>query len=128
MNLLLDTHVFLWWLENHPRLSARAVSAIAHPDNDIYVSAASIWEIGIKHRLGKLPLPTADLADLPGIIMDEGMEPLSISPAHAVKAAAWETRHRDPFDRMLAAQAQLDRLTLVSADNVFKLFDIKCLW
>jgi PIN domain nuclease of toxin-antitoxin system len=127
MNLLLDTHVFLWWLEHHPRLPQSAIQAIGHSENEVHVSAASLWEIATKHRLGKLPLPCASPEALPALVLAEQMTLLPMLPTHAVLAGSWSQTHRDPFDRMLAAQAKLEKLALVSADPVFHQFGIPLL-
>jgi PIN domain nuclease of toxin-antitoxin system len=116
--LLLDTHALLWWLDDHPRLSAPAREAIADGARRVLVSAASLWEIATKHRLGKLGEAEAFLSDPAGVLRAEGFEPLAVTWPHALLAGRLDTPHRDPFDRMLAAQAMLDGLVLVSGDRV----------
>ena len=111
MNLLLDTHTLLWWF-NGDCLAANAMAAIADPDNLVYVSAASIWEISIKQAVGKLTV----LGDIDTAI-SEDFEPLPISLSDARAAGSLPQYHRDPFDRMLVAQAIAHDLTLVSRDS-----------
>lgn len=115
--LLLDTHVFLWWLVNDQRLGERARGFIQDPKNQIFVSAATTWEISIKRALGKISAPE----DMSSIIDDEGFIALSINAYHADQAGLLPDLHNDPFDRMLIAQAQSEGLVLVTADEkIFK--------
>lgn len=128
MRLLLDTHALLWWFTNDPRLSATARATIADADNDVYASAASAWEIATKHRIGKLtglPAVTQRYADL---IAVDGFRHLAVTHLHALKAGAWPHPHRDPFDRMLAAQSALEEMPLVTRDPAFRTFGILTLW
>ncbi|MFY8105902.1 MAG: type II toxin-antitoxin system VapC family toxin [Elstera sp.] len=114
MRLLLDTHILIWWLRDDPALPALARAAIGDPAAEVFVSAATAWEISIKHALGRLDFPVADMASL----LDEaGFTPLGIEIEHAVLAGALPPHHSDPFDRMLVAQAQHEGLTLVSEDT-----------
>ena len=119
MQLLLDTHALVWWLAGDELLSQPAKTAIADEDNPIFVSAASVWEIATKHRLGKLPGVSVLLADFAAAIYSQGFVDLPISVGHAQAAGALPGPHRDPFDRMLIAQAMLENLTLVSNELVF---------
>ncbi len=112
MKLLLDTHVVLWWLSGHKRLNAEQRDLIEHAD--CHVSAASIWEVAIKHRLGKLPLAPTELVIS---IDDAGMRRLPINHEHAAVTASLPDLNTDPFDRLLIAQARLERLILLSADE-----------
>lgn len=114
MNLLLDTHALLWWLADDPVLSDVAAAVISDEDNRVFVSAASAWEISIKSALGKLDVPH----DLLGAVADSDLEPLAITFEHASAAGALPPIHRDPFDRMLAAQAAIEQLTIVTSDPV----------
>ena len=118
--LLLDTHVFLWWKTDSPRLKAPARKAIASADL-VFVSAASAWEAGIKSALGRLDLP----APFEEGVEESGFNKLPITFAHAQLAAALPPHHQDPFDRMLVAQAKLEDLTLVSADEQLRHYDVK---
>lgn len=121
--MLLDTHVLLWWLGNHPSLDARAASAIADQDSTVFVSAVSAWEISIKRALGKLKAPS----DLEARMESHRFEPLPINIAHAMEAGALPRHHDDPFGRMLVAQAGLERLTIVSADPRLDLYGVPTL-
>lgn len=118
--LLLDTHALLWWLDDDPRLSVPAREAISDGARRVLVSAASLWEIATKHRLGKLGEADAFLADPTAILQGEGFEPLAITWPHALLAGQLDAAHRDPFDRMLAAQSLLDGLVLVSGDRLME--------
>ena len=116
--LLLDTHALLWWLDDDSRLSGPARDAIAEGGRRVLVSAASLWEIATKHRLGKLGEADAFLSDPQAVMRAEGFEPLAVTWPHALLAGRLDTPHRDPFDRMLAAQTILDGLVLVSNERV----------
>lgn len=128
MRLLLDTHTFLWWLADDNRLSSRARSALADPKRTIYFSPASAWEIATKHRIGRLPEARELLADLPGILDRAGFEELAISTKHSVLAGTLAGTHRDPFDRMLAAQALCENLEIVTADEALGALGARRLW
>ena len=128
MRLLLDTHALLWWLDGDRRLSRGARTSIAHPDNIVIVSAASAWEITTKERLGKLPGAAAVAADVAAAVTSQTFEPLAISISHAQKAGRLPGPHRDPFDRMLIAQALLEDLQVVSDDAVFDAYGVERLW
>ncbi|MYH42380.1 MAG: type II toxin-antitoxin system VapC family toxin [Acidimicrobiaceae bacterium] len=121
MKLLVDTCTLLWWA-NGDELSPSASQAIADPDNRVWVSAASVWEIGIKQSLGKLTVR----GDLDAVI-DEDFEHLSITFAHARLATQLPCHHRDPFDRMLVAQARAEDLTLASRDRRISSYDVTLL-
>jgi PIN domain nuclease of toxin-antitoxin system len=122
VSLLLDTHVILWWLEG-TRLSKRVVDRIADPGELVVVSAASIWEAAIKAALGKLDMPEA----LGDTVTDEGFEALPVTFDHAERASALPAHHRDPFDRMLVAQALAERLTIVTHDPAFEPYGVDLL-
>jgi PIN domain nuclease of toxin-antitoxin system len=128
MRLLLDTHAFLWWLSGDNALSVAARTAIAGSRNDIFVSAATAWEITTKHGLGKLPGVAAIVGDLGGTIVDQGFTDLPISLRHGQVAGALPGSHRDPFDRMLIAQAMLENLVLVSNERSFDAYGVSRLW
>jgi len=128
MKLLLDTHTLIWVMNDHDRLGASARAAILSPLNQIFISVASIWEASIKFRTGKFPT-AATLLDNPRKVLDSmSMEPLPISLEHAQFAGSIVHSHKDPFDRMLAAQAILEGLTLVSIDSVFDDLPVPRLW
>ena len=118
MNLLLDTHVFLWWVGDDPQLNAKARASIAHPNNLVFVSAATAWEISIKSSLGKLSAPDESEFELEV----HGLRALPILNAHALAVKHLPLHHQDPFDRLLIAQASLERLTLVTHDTHMKLY------
>lgn len=128
MRLLLDTHAFFWWLSGSKRLSLPARQAIGDEDNEVIVSAASAWEIATKHRIGKLPDAEALALDIPGAIAGQNFEELPITVEHAVRAGALPGPHRDPFDRMLIAQALSDNLVLVSIEPLFDSYGVRRLW
>ena len=113
MRLLLDSHTLLWWLEDdRPRLGPQAQALITDAANEVFVSAATIWELAIKRATGKLQTP----ADLEAEVRQNGFIALPISFRHAERAGRLPLLHRDPFDRMLVAQAQAENLTLITGD------------
>ena len=128
MRLLLDTHTFLWWTANDPRLSENAKEAIASAANEVFVSAVNGWEIAIKSRLGKLPLPEAPDLFMAHMVQRHAFVVLSITLAHAVHEYYLPPHHSDPFDRLLIAQAGLEKLTLVTNDALIKLYGVNTLW
>jgi PIN domain nuclease of toxin-antitoxin system len=123
--LLLDTHVFLWWLADSPKLKREARSAIAEASALVHVSAVSIWEIAIKARLGKVDTGTKHLDRE---IAANGFSELKISAEHAQAAGNLPLHHDDPFDRMLIAQGQLEGLTIVTHDEAFSAYKVPILW
>ncbi len=128
MTLLLDTHALLWWLFDDPNLSERARAAITERANTVIVSSASAWEIATKWRLGRLPEAGDAVRRLPELLVECGFETLSVSVLHALAAGALTTAHRDPFDRMLIAQATLEELTLVTKDTAISNSFANVLW
>ena len=128
MQLLLDTHALLWWLSGDDALSALARTAIADEDNGILISAASTWEIATKHRIGKLPGIAAVITDLDRVVADQGFIGLPINLRHGQVAGTLPGPHRDPFDRMLIAQAMLENLVLVSNEQAFDVYGVARLW
>lgn len=128
MRLLLDTHAFLWWLAGDTRLSKKAREAIDANAREVYVSAASAWEITTKHRIGKLDHASTLAANVRAAIASQAFSELPISVAHGQIAGALAGEHRDPFDRMLIAQAMLESMTFVSNEARFDAFAIKRLW
>ena len=128
MRLLLDTHALVWWWTDDPRLPAAARDAIADPDRVVLVSAASAWEIATKHRLGKWA-EVAPLVDgFDDLLRRSRFAPLPITPAQARMAGSLDWAHRDPFDRMLLAQARDLAVPLVSGDSVFQDRDVPVIW
>ena len=126
--LLLDTHALLWWLAEPDRLSAKAHAAIQDSSNQVLVSAASAWELATKVRLGKLEIASQLLAELPEVLTSQGFDLLPIQFSHGLRAGGYQQLHRDPFDRLLAAQAELEQLTLVSLDSALQAFPCQLLW
>jgi PIN domain nuclease of toxin-antitoxin system len=126
--VLLDTHALLWWGFEHPRLSRRARTTIGDAETTVFVSAATAWEIAIKARLGKLPGAQRFAAGVGEYLAEQGFVGLDITIAHAQRAGALPAVHRDPFDRMLVAQAQAENLTLVSNEGVFDHYGVARLW
>jgi PIN domain nuclease of toxin-antitoxin system len=121
MSLLLDTHIVLWWLTDDPTL-ADDIKDRLDQEADVYVSSATVWEVTIKQALGKL-----EPADLPERICDSGFRLLDITAEHGIAAGRLPMHHRDPFDRMLVAQAQLEGLTLVSRDPQVQKYNVEFL-
>jgi PIN domain nuclease of toxin-antitoxin system len=128
VRLLLDTHTLLWWLGGDDALSAAAREAIGEAGNDVFVSAASAWEIATKHRIGTLPGVAAIVGDLGGALAEQGFVALPIGLRHGQVAGSLAGTHRDPFDRMLVAQAMLEGLVLVSNEVAFDAFGVVRLW
>ncbi|MEA3548410.1 MAG: type II toxin-antitoxin system VapC family toxin [Thermodesulfobacteriota bacterium] len=122
--MLLDTHIFLWWLFDDPRLPAGIKRNIRNVDNAIYISAASVWEIATKFRIGKLPEAVSVARNVPAWIEKAGFIPMAVTPEHAQLAGSWDVSHRDPFDRMLASQAKLEKIPLASIDRSLGCFPI----
>jgi PIN domain nuclease of toxin-antitoxin system len=121
MEILLDTHVLIWWLFDDSRLCSIARTHISHPQNKIYVSSASAWEIATKYRIGKMPEAEELLKDYQKILQQARFVELPITTEHALKAGSLQIEHRDPFDRMLMAQAELDNLAIITYDTAFHL-------
>ncbi len=128
MRLLLDTHAFLWWLIDSPRLSDSARQAIAIETNEVLVSAATAWEIATKRRLGKLPGVEPVALDIAGTIASQNFVQLPITVTDAARAGALPGPQRDPFDRMLVAQALSGNLALVSIDSAMDQYGVRRLW
>lgn len=128
MRLLLDTHTLLWWAFDAPELSRRARGLLADRANDVFVSAASAWEISTKHRLGRLPEVAVLAQDMPGWFARAGLLELPISVAHAQRSGALAAPHRDPFDRMLAAQSLVEDLPILGRDEALADFGVQLVW
>jgi len=121
MNILLDTHVLIWWLLDDPRLCSISRSYIGDLKNNIYVSSASAWEIATKYRLGKMPEGETLINNYQFILEKEGFIHLPITMKQALRAGSLQIEHRDPFDRMLMAQAELENLAIITYDSKFHL-------
>ena len=128
MNLLLDTHTFLWFIAGDSRLSQPARSAIEDVNNNRYVSMASLWEIAIKVSVDKLKLSEPFEVLIPEQLAENRIEPLNISVDHTALIASMPFHHRDPFDRLIAAQTKVEQMTLVSVDVAFDAYGVTRLW
>ena len=128
LRLLLDTHALIWWLAGDQALSKRAQAAIADEANSIVVSAASAMEVATKYRIGKLPNAGLLARDFEAIIADQGFDELPITIHHARIAGEMKIEHKDPFDRLLIAQAQTHDIALVSNETLFDQFAVNRLW
>ncbi len=128
MRLLLDTQCWLWWFSQPERLNEETIEQIANETNEVWFSVASVWEIGIKVAIGKLPLPEQIDDYIFTRMAQLGARTLVISASHALRAAALPLLHRDPFDRMLIAQAQIEDMKLVSADSMFNQYEVSVIW
>ncbi len=127
MNLLIDSHIVLWWFSRSHRLSQSARRVLEDPQSRVYVSAAVAWELAIKVKLGKLSAqPLVD--DMPRLLVEEGFFRLAISVDHALRAGMLPRHHNDPFDRMLVAQAQALNCPIVSADRLFDSYGVRRIW
>lgn len=128
MKVLLDTHTFLWWIANDPQLSPRARQIMAEPDTEPFLSAASGWEMASKSRAGKLKLP----ADLQGFVAEQlrtnAIQVLPIHLAHALHVYTLPAHHRDPFDRILVAQSQLEKLPILTGDPLITQYAVTTIW
>lgn len=129
MKALLDTHTFLWWITDSSQLSQHAREIISNRTNNLYLSAASGWEIVIKASLGKIKLPQDDI--LPFIteqLTVNAITPLSVQMNHACQVIYLPLYHRDPFDRLIIAQAQLENMPIITADNEIANYDVEIIW
>jgi PIN domain nuclease of toxin-antitoxin system len=121
VRLLLDSHAFLWWLAEDPKLGAGARQAVADPSSIVHVSAATVWELSIKTALGKLDLDGAYLVEE---IEENGFVELPMTARHSLAAATLPRHHDDPFDRMLIAQARIEGLTIITRDPAFRDYEV----
>ncbi len=124
MTLIIDTHCWLWWLSEPDRLRGSSVDLLRRSDTTVMLSAASSWEIAIKHSLGKLSLPEAPAAFVATRMERERTEALAIQHAHALAVASLPPHHTDPFDRLLIAQAIVERVPIMTADRAFRAYAI----
>ncbi|AFY48307.1 hypothetical protein Nos7524_2466 [Nostoc sp. PCC 7524] len=120
MSYLIDTHILLWWLFNDPKLDTDCQDIIRNPDNRIFVSSASAWEIATKYRIGKLSEAKQLVEQYSQILHQARFVELAITSAHAIRAGSLPIAHRDPFDRMIMAQAELESLPIITYDAVFQ--------
>lgn len=128
MRVLLDTHALLWWLADDQNLSVFSRQTIADPDNTVFVSAASAWEIATKYAKGKLPTAETIIPNLSQIVAEEGFVHLPITIDHMIRSAFLPGDHRDPFDRILAAQSLIDDLVLLSIDEKMPELGVSVVW
>jgi PIN domain nuclease of toxin-antitoxin system len=128
MKLLLDTHVFLWWITDDPRLSPLARDVMGDGQNILFLSAASGWEIAIKARLGKLSLPAPVVTFVPAQMAKNGIEGLPVLLSHALHESTLPNHHRDPFDRMIVAQSQMERLPVLTGDPLIAQYSVERIW
>jgi PIN domain nuclease of toxin-antitoxin system len=127
MSLLVDTHAFLWFMAGDRRLSRSALRAIDESDGEWWLSAASVWELSIKSSLGRLTLPTA-VNEYIAEKVHQGLRVLSVDWAHAAAVERLPFHHRDPFDRLIVAQAQSERLDIVTKDPAFAKYGVRAVW
>lgn len=128
MQLLLDTHTFLWWTADDPQLSSAARAAIANAANDVFISAVSGWEMAIKARLGRLPLPEPPDSFMARMIGRHALSVLPVTMRHALHVFHLPEHHSDPFDRLLVAQANLESMTLITNDAAIRRYSVSTLW
>ena len=128
MKYLLDTHTFLWWTTDSDRLSQTAREIIGDGNSELYWSPSSSWEIAIKYHLGRLPLPEPPESLIPTELAKNRVDSIPIVNAHAFRAGQLPMHHRDPFDRLLIAQAQLESMDIISNDRQMDLYDIGIIW
>ena len=128
MRLLLDTHVFVWAVADPERLSKAAADAIRLPGNDLFLSSAVAWELATKYRIGKFPQAKAIIDDFESLAVDLVARHLPVTHDHALRAGLMTVEHRDPFDRVLAAQAEIEGLALITRDPVFGAFGLDLVW
>ena len=128
MRLLLDTHCWLWWITTPEKLSSRVQELITDGGNEVFLSAASSWEIAIKYAIGKLPLPDAPDRFVPPRLLRDAMAPLPISHTHALHVASLPLHHRDPFDRLIIAQSLVEEIPVISSDVMFDSYGVERIW
>ncbi|NIO05577.1 MAG: PIN domain-containing protein [Proteobacteria bacterium] len=128
MKALLDTHTFLWWITDSPKLSSRVREIIGDGNNDLFLSAASGWEIAVKVQLGKLKLPDSPERFIPEQLRINNIKSLPIEMSHALQISSLPNRHRDPFDRVLVVQAQLEGLPILTADPLIAQYQLEVIW
>ena len=124
----MDTNVWLWSLSEPNLLSRAAYEILADPAQELFLSAASLWEIAIKWSSGKLRLPEPPSTYVPRAMAQQGLRPLAISAQHVLAVSGLPQIHRDPFDRLLAVQSNLEDMTLITADRIFERYPVKLLW
>jgi PIN domain nuclease of toxin-antitoxin system len=128
MRVLLDTHAFLWWVTDNPKLSQTVRQILVDQNNSVFLSVASSWEIIIKVRTGKLVLPESPEIYIPSRIASNQFQPLGIEMAHVLQIANLPDWHQDPFDRILIAQSQVEQLPILSTDRQIARYPVQVLW
>jgi len=128
MKFLLDTHIFLWWIAASQLLSQTARDIISDGNSELYWSTASSWEVAIKYKIGRLPLPEVPELFIPTELAKNRIDSLPIVGDHSFRAGQLPIHHRDPFDRMLIAQAQIENMEIVSSDRQISLYDVNIAW
>jgi PIN domain nuclease of toxin-antitoxin system len=128
MRYLLDTHALIWWWDGGAKLPAGARAIVADPENSIFVSAASAWEIATKVRAGRLPAMEPRIARYDESVSEDGFRHLDVRYEHGIRGGLLEGDHRDPFDRLIAAQALIEGLTVITRDRVFAAFGCTVTW
>jgi PIN domain nuclease of toxin-antitoxin system len=128
MRVLVDTHAFLWWINDDPQLSESVREIMGNAENVLYISAASGWEIAIKYRLGKLELPSEPESFVIQEIQSNRFRPLPIELSHALHTSSLPMLHRDPFDRVLIAQSQLESLPILTVDRAIRQYEVATIW
>lgn len=128
MKLLLDTHVFLWWILDAPNLSAQAREMCEDGNNQLMLSVGSAWEIAIKSNLGKISLPDSMEKFLPAELEKNAIELLTINLAHVMHIEKLPKHHRDPLDRLLVAQAQVEKIPILSCDSFIQRYEVETIW
>jgi len=128
MIALMDTHTFLWWITDYSKLSPRVINIISDGDNDLLLSAASGWEIAIKAKLGRLELPDMPERFIPEQLHINAFGALPVAMSHALRVHALPNHHRDPFDRMLVAQAQVEGYAILTSDLQIAKYDVQTIW
>jgi PIN domain nuclease of toxin-antitoxin system len=128
VRLLLDTHALLWWYSDDPALPKSCRKLIAQSDSSVFVSAVSAWEISTKFRLGRLPTASDLVQDFGGYVDRENFLSLAVSSDHGIRAGMLPGPHRDPFDRMLIAQAEIEKLFIISNEKIFDHYGVRRIW
>lgn len=128
MRLLLDTHAYAWWVTDDRKLTGRVRSLLIAADTEVLISAVVPWELATKFRIGKWPGADTILADLDLALIEDRLTPLPITLAHARRAGLLSSRHKDPFDRVLAAQAEIEAVPIVTADPAISAMGVEVVW
>jgi PIN domain nuclease of toxin-antitoxin system len=128
MRAILDTHACLWWITNNPQLSQPIRDIISNPNNTLYLSVASSWEIIIKSNIGKLPLPEPPTQFIQACLSANRFESMAISLAHVLQVDTLPNHHKDPFDRILIAQAQVEDMPILTIDHLIAQYPVKTIW